>query len=362
MKRLREGISTGSCMTAGALASVLWQKTGHCPEWVEIETPIGRKLKIEIHPMEFGTCWVRKDGGDDPDVTDGCRIITKVELLKEQPERIVFVAGKGVGKVTRPGLSLSVGEPAINPVPRKMVREHLEPYLEREGAKVTVCVPGGEEIAQKTLNPKLGVLGGISILGTTGIVRPMSEDAIKDSLSLELSMVYEQGYRYVVFVTGNQGEKMLKEQYGQVEPVLMAGNHIGFLIEKAADLGIRGILIAGQYGKLMKLAGGIMNTHSHVADGKMEILCTHAALHGVKIEIIKRLYECRTAREADDVLEEHHLQFLWESIVEKAEERTWQCGRKQMKTGIVFFGGNGAVKAESQSVAELLAEVVKEHE
>jgi cobalt-precorrin-5B (C1)-methyltransferase len=361
MKRLREGISTGSCMTAGALASVIWQQTGQCPEWVTVQTPIGKELKIEIFPMEYGSCCVIKDGGDDPDVTHGCRIITKVKLCEDHPGEVFFSAGEGVGKVTKAGLSLPVGEPAINPVPRKMTREHLQPYLKEQSAHITVSVPEGEKIAQKTFNPRLGVMGGISILGTTGIVRPMSEDAIKDSLKLELSMIYEQGYRYVVFVTGNQGQTMLQKRYGSLGPVIMAGNHIGFLIEQAADLGIQGILIAGQYGKLLKLAGGIMNTHSHVADGKMEILCTHAALAGVKTEIIQKIYECRTAKEADDLLQKYQLEQLWDKIVEKAQEKTTLCGRNLIKTGVVFLDGAGRIKAKSSQVEELLEKVAKKN-
>lgn len=348
-------------MTAGALASVIWQKNGHCPEWVEIQTPIGKKLKIEIIPLEYGTCCVMKDGGDDPDVTDGCQIITKVELLDDNFGEVFFKAGKGVGRITRPGLKLPPGEPAINPVPRQMAKEHLKPYLGQMGAQITVSVPDGEKIAKKTFNPRLGILGGISILGTTGIVRPMSEDAVKDSLELELSMIYERGYRYAVFVTGNQGEKMLKTEYGELEPVIMVGNHIGFLLEKAADLGMKGIIIGGQYGKLMKLAGGIMNTHSHIADGKMEILCTHAALRGVDTELIRQIYQCKMVKEADALLKCYHLEVLWKDLVEKAEEKTTQCGRNQIKTGVIFLDSNGMKKAESHGVKELLVKVVKEH-
>jgi len=344
-------------MTAGALASALWQKTGKCPECVEIETPIGRRLRIPVVEASYGRCSVRKDGGDDPDVTDGCEIITSVEFIKDGKGQIFFEAGEGVGIITEPGLKLPVGEPAINPVPRKMAEEHLKPYMGSDSVKITVSVPNGEAIAAKTFNPRLGISGGISILGTTGIVRPMSEDAVKDSLVLELSQIYAKGYRHAVFVTGNQGHKMLEQQFGPLNPVIMVGNHIGFLLEKAADFGFSGILLGGQYGKLMKLAAGIFNTHSHIADGKMEILCTHAALHGACTEVIRALYECRTVKQADDLLKEFHLEGLWKDIVEKAEEKAAQCGRFRVKTGVVFLGNDGVIKAASSGAEEILKEV-----
>lgn len=344
-------------MTAGALASILWQRTGECPDWVEIETPIGKRLKINIMQGKYGTCSVIKDGGDDPDVTDGCEIITTVELIRDGKEQVLFAAGNGVGTIMEPGLKLPVGEPAINPVPRQMTEEHLKPYLNGDSVRITVSVPNGEEISKKTFNPRLGIAGGISILGTTGIVRPMSEDAVKDSLALELSQIYAKGYRYVVFVTGNQGHKMLERHFGRLEPVIMAGNYIGFLIERAADLGFFGVLIGGQYGKLMKLAAGIMNTHSHIADGKMEILCTHAALNGAGTEVIRALYACRTVKQADDILREHDLEGLWEDIAEKAEEKTVQHGRFQIETGVVFFRNDGEMKAVSSGAERILGEV-----
>lgn len=348
-------------MTAGALASVIWQISGSCPERVTVETPIGKQLNIDIIPGDYGTCTVIKDGGDDPDATNGCEIITKAELVYDGKETISFIAGGGVGRITEPGLKLPPGEPAINPVPRQMVREHLKPYLNGCSVKIIVSVPNGEEIAKKTFNPRLGIQGGISILGTTGIVRPMSEDAVKDSLQLELSQIYEKGSRYVVFVTGNQGQKMLERHFGKLEPVIMTGNHIGFLIERAANLGFSGILIGGQYGKLLKLAGGIMNTHSHVADGKMEILCTHAALMGAPTEVIRELYACKTVKQADRILTDHGLGRIWERLVQKAEEKTVLCGRSQLKTGIVFFDSSGSIKAISSGGKEMIREVTTEN-
>ena len=363
MKRLREGISTGSCMTAGALASVLWQKTGHCPEWVEIETPIGRKLKIEIHPMEFGTCWVRKDGGDDPDVTDGCRIITKVELLKEQPERIVFVAGKGVGKVTRPGLSLPVGEPAINPVPRKMVREHLVPYLEREGAKVTVCVPDGEKIAQKTLNPKLGVLGGISILGTSGIVEPMSERALICSIQVEMKQQFENGSRYLLVTPGNYGAAYLKEHMDlPFETSVKCSNYVGETVDMAVDMGVEGILFVAHIGKFVKVAGGIMNTHSRCADARAELMAANALRAGASAETACRILKTVTTDEALAILKEAGcLEGTIQEITDRISASLKHRSYGRILTGAVIFSNEYGYLGKTEE-ADTLIKYIEEQE
>ena len=214
MKKLREGFSTGSCMTGGAAAAALWLTTGTCPEVVEVETPIGRTLYLDVIPKEKGVCGIVKDAGDDPDVTNGSEVITKVELLPEDGA-ITFVGGDGIGTVTEEGLKLPVGEPAINPVPRQMTERALRKIIGDRGAVVTVSIPGGEELAKKTFNPRLGVLGGLSVLGTTGIVRPMSEEAMKDSLLVELDMYARQGHRAILFVLGTTGENALKAQYGE---------------------------------------------------------------------------------------------------------------------------------------------------
>lgn len=187
MKQLREGYTTGSCAAAASFASVLWQTSGKCPEWVELEVPAGKLLHLEIQAEEAYTCGVQKDGGDDPDETNGCLVTASVEILPAAGA-VQFRAGTGVGTITRKGLKLPVGEPAINPVPRQMIEKAVRSVIGEKGAVVTISVPNGEVIAEKTFNGRLGITGGISILGTTGIVRPMSEEAIRETLYLELSM------------------------------------------------------------------------------------------------------------------------------------------------------------------------------
>ncbi|MCI6859253.1 MAG: cobalt-precorrin-5B (C(1))-methyltransferase CbiD [Eubacterium sp.] len=358
MKKLREGVSTGSCMTGGAIASVLWQTTGKCPSVVEVDAPIGRKLYLDIIPEEFGTCCVIKDAGDDPDVTDGSRVITSVRLFEEEGE-ITFHGGEGIGTVTQDGLKIPCGQPAINPVPRKMVKEALYKIIGKRRAEVTVSIPGGEILAKKTFNPRLGIVGGLSVLGTTGIVRPMSEEAMKDSLLAELDIYARQGHTSILFVLGGTGEASLKEIYGEFSCVIQVSNYIGFMIEEAVERGFRNILIGGFVGKLVKVASGTMNTHSHVADGRIETICTHAALHGADVSVIRRIYSCLTTKAAMQIVEEEGLGEIWKDMAEKA---SWYCektARHLARVGIIFLDGKNDILAESQNVAEILSVLIK---
>lgn len=353
MKKLREGFSTGSCMTGGAAAAALWLTTGTCPEVVEVETPIGRTLYLDVIPKEKGVCGIVKDAGDDPDVTNGSEVITKVELLPEDGT-ITFVGGDGIGTVTEEGLKLPVGEPAINPVPRQMTERALRKIIGDRGAVVTVSIPGGEELAKKTFNPRLGVLGGLSVLGTTGIVRPMSEEAMKDSLLVELDMYARQGHHAILFVLGTTGENALKAQYGEFRCILQVSNYIGFMIEEAVERGFTDILIGGFVGKLVKVASGTMNTHSHVADGRLETICTHAALHGASRDVIGRIYSCVTTKAAMKIVEEEGLTDIWKDMAERASAHCRKTAHGMARVGVVFLDAENRVLAESANVPEVL--------
>ena len=353
MKKLREGFSTGSCMTGGAAAAALWLTTGTCPEVVEVETPIGRTLYLDVIPKEKGVCGIVKDAGDDPDVTNGSEVITKVELLPEDGA-ITFVGGDGIGTVTEEGLKLPVGEPAINPVPRQMTERALRKIIGDRGAVVTVSIPGGEELAKKTFNPRLGVLGGLSVLGTTGIVRPMSEEAMKDSLLVELDMYARQGHHAILFVLGTTGENALKAQYGEFHCILQVSNYIGFMIEEAVERGFTDILIGGFVGKLVKVASGTMNTHSHVADGRLETICTHAALHGASRDVIERIYSCVTTKAAMKIVEEEGLTDIWKDMAERASAHCRKTAHGMARVGVVFLDAENRVLAESANVPEVL--------
>ena len=361
MKKLREGVSTGSCMTGGATAAALWLTTGKCPDVIKVETPIGKTLYLDVIPKEKGICGIVKDAGDDPDVTNGSEVITSVEILPEDGE-ITFVGDDGIGTITQEGLKLPVGEPAINPVPRQMAEKALRKIIGNRGAVVTVSIPGGGELAKRTFNPRLGVLGGLSVLGTTGIVRPMSEEAMKDSLLVELDMYARQGHRSILFVLGTTGENALKARYGQFACVLQVSNYIGFMIEEAVERGFTDILIGGFVGKLVKVASGTMNTHSHVADGRLETICTHAALHGASREVIEKIYSCVTTKAAMKIVEEEGLMDIWKDMAEKAALHCKKTAHEMAEVGIIFLDGDNQVLAESENVQEILPKVLRQQE
>ena len=356
-KKLREGFSTGSCMTGGASASALWQTTGTCPPVIRVDTPIGKTLYLDVIPKEYGACAIVKDGGDDPDVTTGCQIITRVEIMDHDGE-ITFSGGEGVGIITQDGLKYPVGEPAINPVPRDMTVKALRKIIGSRAAVVHVRVPGGAEIAKKTFNPRLGIVNGISILGTTGIVRPMSEEAMKDSLVAELSVYARRGCRSVLFVLGGTGEEALKRHFGSFTCILQVSNYIGYMIEQAVDLGFTHILIGGFVGKLVKVAGGTMNTHSHVSDGRIETICTHAALHGAPLEVIRRLYGCLTTKAALSIIREEGLSDIWPDIARRASEHCEKTARHEAKVAIILLDSSNELLAHSPNAPEVLERVL----
>lgn len=348
MKELREGITTGSCATAAALASVIWQTTGSCPSEVEIDTPIGRILRIPVYQTEqYGKCYVIKDAGDDPDVTHACHVEAFVEIQKEQGGEVSFVAGIGIGIAREEGLKIAVGEPAINPVPRQMIANELKKIIGNTNATVTISIPNGSELAKKTLNEKLGIIGGLSILGTTGIVRPMSEEALKDSLAFELELRKKQGNDSVLLVPGLAGERMARKHFDKPECAIQMSNYVGFMLEEAAQLGYRSALIAGAAGKIMKLSAGIMNTHSHVADGRNEIICTHSALLGADRLVIEELYKSTTTEKAMEILRRENLMGIWQGIAKQAKYHCHIRTGYQMEIRVVLFDKNGMILGDS---------------
>ncbi|MCD8018838.1 MAG: cobalt-precorrin-5B (C(1))-methyltransferase CbiD, partial [Clostridiales bacterium] len=266
---------------------------------------------------------------------------------------------EGIGVVTQEGLKLPVGEPAINPVPRQMVCKALREIIGDHGAIVTVSIPGGRELAKKTFNPRLGIEGGLSILGTTGIVRPMSEEAMKDSLMVELDMYAKQGHRSILFVLGTTGENALKAQFGEFRCVLQVSNYIGFMIEEAVERGFTDILIGGFVGKLVKVASGTMNTHSHISDGRIETICTHAALHGASTEVIRKIYACVTTKAAMKIVEEEGLTDIWKDMAQKASDYCKKTAHGMADVGIIFLDGSNAVLAESENARKVLERCLK---
>ncbi len=353
-ENLREGITTGTCAAAAAQASVRWQISGQCPESVSVDTPSGKNIQLAVISETFPACGVIKDAGDDPDVTDGCEVIARVTLFEEAGD-IRFSAGRGIGRVTRPGLKLAVGEAAINPVPRQMIEKEIRRCVGDVAAEVEISIPGGEALAARTFNPRIGIEGGLSILGTSGIVRPMSESAVVESLKTCLSVAAAAKPEYICFVLGETGERRMREwlttqkkDLSRVEFVQMS-NYAGLMLDEAVRLNIKKILIGGFAGKLVKLAADIMNTHSHVADGRMETICTFAALEGAESSLIRKLYECKTVGEAEKILKDHGLETIWYPISDKAAEKCRLRMGGDGDAAVVLLDAKGRLLGKSQN-------------
>ena len=314
---MRYGFTTGSCAAAAAKAAAYMLLTGREKTKITIETPKGIPYTAQIlricRKEREVSCAVEKDGGDDPDITTGALICAKVSLPQEEGRealaRVVIDGGFGVGRVTKPGLDQPVGNAAINHVPREMIeREVLQvcQVLDYRGIlSVEISVPEGEKLAEKTFNPRLGIVGGISILGTSGVVEPMSTQAILDTIRVELRQQRALGREDVVISPGNYGLDFLKNTYHyDLDKSVKCSNFIGLTIDMAVEEGFRRLLLAGHIGKLIKVAGGIMNTHSREGDCRMELLTAFAVKCGVAAVDAARLLSCVTTEEAVRILDE----------------------------------------------------------
>lgn len=327
--KLKKGYTTGTCAQAGAKAAAIMFTTGKLLETVEVETACGNLLSIALRDQEitpeYARCSVIKDSGDDPDVTHRAKIIAEVRPLRQVG--IIIRGGKGVGRVTKPGLPVPVGEYAINPVPRKMIVKELSLYLSSQGGsqngfEVIISVPKGEELAKQTFNPRLGIEGGISILGTSGIVEPKSLAAYKASLTLELDVIKACGKKKVALVLGYVGEKFCKETLGlEDDTIIKIGDHVGFMLEECAYKGIREVILAGHIGKLAKVANGQFNTHCQHGDGRLETIAHYAKLCGAPDAVLQEINNQKTAEAAIEILKQNNLcetfNKLAQGVVEK---------------------------------------------
>ena len=349
MKELREGFTTGSCAAAAALACCLWQRDGFCPDAVELEVPGGRIYRPDIIVHEDGSCGIYKDSGDDPDITDGMEIVSKVEVFDEDGP-IVFCAGEGVGIVTQQGLKIPVGEPAINPVPRQMIEEAIRSIFFARGARVTVSIPGGREIAGRTFNPRLGIEGGLSVLGTTGILRPMSLQALRDSLEAELQMRVRQGHTKLAFTFGNQGEEALKTM-GCTLPIVQVSNEIGFMLDCASQLGVQSLLVSGHPGKMTKIAAGVMQTHSATADARREAILAQLALMGAPKTLCEEVYGCITTDAAARHIKDAGFDAVWDRIASAARSYMRLRVRNQIEIDVLVtdYAGNVMGQCRTQT-------------
>lgn len=364
-KKLRRGYTTGSCAAAASKAAVQMLLSGEKVENVDIITPRGIPLHIDILETEmaedFVRCAVRKDGGDDADDTNGALVFSKVSRSSESG--IHIDGGIGVGRVTRKGLDQPPGNAAINRVPRSMIAECVEDVCEAlrydGGIDVLISVPEGERIAKRTFNPRLGIEGGISILGTSGIVEPMSETALLEAVRVEMKMFLAQDREYLLTVPGNYGKDFVKA-YPALEgqqPV-ECSNFIGDFLDMAIELGAKGVLLVGNFGKLVKIAGGIMNTHSRNADSRMEIIASNAILAGADTETAKTIMDCISTDDALDVLQEKGLmQKTLEIIIPKIEFHMNHRVKGDIEVAAVTFSSKYGILGQTPNAAELIKKV-----
>ncbi|MCC7554137.1 MAG: cobalt-precorrin-5B (C(1))-methyltransferase CbiD [Methanobacteriaceae archaeon] len=314
LENTQNGVTTGSVATATALSALKTILTDEDISVVQIKTP-KEIIDIEIIKNEkisnnLAKSIAIKHPYNDPDVTVNLDIIATVELLdKKNNETILITGGDGVGKVTKPGLQIPVGGYAINPVPRKMIENNLKPLIPKgKMVKVEISIPKGKEIGKKTMNPRLGIVDGISILGTTGIARSMSSQAYKDSIVYQIDVAIAENLDNLVFVPGNIGEKIALEKLNvSKEQIIQTGNYIGFMFEKAAEKGVKNFTLFGHIGKLVKVAGGIFNTKHSIADGRCEIIITYAALNGANKDVLKEIYNSKTTDDIYEILRRENL-------------------------------------------------------
>ena len=365
-KLLRCGYTTGTCAALGAAGAARLLLTGREPETVALRTPKG--IVVEVAPIYCrstdtgAACAIRKDGGDDVDVTTGLPVVASVVLEPDAPGVRIF-GGEGVGRVTKPGLDQPVGEAAINHVPRRMIAEALEREAENAaytgGFAVTISVEGGAETAKRTFNPHIGVEGGLSILGTSGIVEPMSQQAILDTIQLEMNQAALRAGspRRLILAPGNYGLDYLHERYPEFHavPVVKTSNFIGDTLDMAAAARFEEVLLVGHVGKLVKVAGGIMNTHSHTADCRTELFCTYAALSGAGQEVCAALLHAATTDACIEILDKAGLRApVLAGLVDAIQTHLDRRAAGAFRVGAILFSNQHGPLGQTQTAKELL--------
>ena len=361
-KNLRCGYTTGSCATAAAKAAATMLLTGERVATVRIDTPKG--VVLELEPLEvelaeqYVSCAIRKDSGDDPDDTNGVLVFAKVEKVAEPGVHIE--GGVGVGRVTKPGLACAMGGPAINPTPRRMITAEVGSVMEQagysEGLLVTISIPEGVEIAKKTFNPRLGIIGGLSVLGTSGIVEPMSEKALIETMYVEMRAQKARGNKHLLVFFGNYGEDFTRDVMQlDLEGAVTCSNFVGELLDYAVFLGFETLLLIGHSGKLVKLAQGVMNTHSKYADCRTELFALEAMFHGASIEVGQKIYHCLTTDEVTKILKREQ---IFEPVMDKVTERIdfymQHRVHGKIKTAAFMFSNVYGILGKTKAADELI--------
>ncbi|WP_131006191.1 cobalt-precorrin-5B (C(1))-methyltransferase CbiD [Clostridioides difficile] len=395
-KKYRRGYTTGSCATGASKAAVYMLITKNRINTINIDTPKGIPLLLKVDNINisdtFVECSIKKDGGDDIDATHTMDIYARAEIVskndknkgyltlkdidslstnsecKSELYKFIRVSGGiGIGVVTKKGLSVDVGKPAINPTPlkminheiRKLIGDNFESILGNDKVlKITIFAPQGETVAKKTFNPRLGIVGGISIIGTTGIVEPMSDEGWKKSLSIELQMKKEQGLDKIILVPGNHGEQFIREKLNlDIKYVVRVSNFIGYMIKEAQRIGYKKILMAGHIGKFIKVSAGIFNTHSKVADARSEILVANLALMGARYEFLNKINQCVTTEEAVELINNSEYREVYNILSNKCRERVKQYLNEDsddIDVEVIIFSMDKSLLGKSDNTDDLV--------
>lgn len=372
-KELRKGFTTGSCGAAAAKAALYMLLTGSVKDEIEIITPGGAVFRTEVKDIFRGEnrvrCAVVKDGGDDPDVTTGLHVTAEVraEERTDGTLEIRIEGGPGVGRVTLPGLDQPVGNAAINRVPRQMIEKELSEVAElldfRGRIRVILSVPGGEAAAERTFNPRLGIEGGISILGTTGIVEPMSTRAILDTIRVELNQRKALGDRIAAVSPGNYGLNFMKETYGyDLNRSVKCSNYVGDTVDMVREMDFRGMLLTGHIGKLIKVSGGIMNTHSKEGDARMELLAAGVIRAGGSMDTLRGILNCRVTEEALGIIQAESpalLRTSMESVMDRILYYLRKRAGEELPVECILYSNEFGLLAASPGAMDMLEELRK---
>ena len=364
-KKLRFGYTTGTCAAAAAKAATQMLIRGADVETVDILTPKGIALNLELEDVRRGeghvSCAVRKFSGDDPDVTDG--VLVYADVCWQKSPGVVVDGGAGVGRVTKPGLKQKIGEAAINPVPMQMIRGEVERALDdcgvAEGVRVVISIPAGVELAKKTFNPRLGIEGGISVLGTSGIVEPMSEAALVESIGLELRQKRALGCERALVSPGNYGADFIMGLCGVEESELVkCSNYIGQTIDMAVEAGYPELFFVSHIGKFIKLTGGIMNTHSKEADARAELMAACALRAGCSAETARAILDSLTTDESLRIIREAGLlEKTMEIVSQRIDYYLNYRAKGQLTIGALVFSNELGVLCLTGPAADWLREL-----
>jgi cobalt-precorrin-5B (C1)-methyltransferase len=356
--KLRTGYTTGTSAAAATKAALLALISGKTVDCVVVSLPKEKKITIKIvgtriEGNDSATSTVIKYAGDDPDVTDGAEICSTVSFVDQLGE-IIIDGGKGVGRITKPGLGLEIGKAAINPTPLRMIEQAVRevasvPYLKQNGISVIITVPKGDEIAKRTDNPRLGIVGGISILGTTGIVLPYSTASFAASIRQSLDVSVALGTYTVVLTTGGRSEDFAKEIFGKSLPdhsYVQIGDFAGYAIKQCSKKEIHKVIIAGFIGKLTKMAMGIKQTHVRGSQVNMEFMAKLAAECNFSESVIEEIRRANTARHVSEIINKNNFSGFYDLICKRVYEQMYEHSKRELEIKVIMFEFDGNVSGQ----------------